>query len=54
MSFHLEGCFSKDQVYLDGVLRILRYRDDINFPLLMALGKVKHLLLVISKHIFCF
>uniref|UniRef100_A0A3P9KZ17 Si:dkey-222b8.4 n=1 Tax=Oryzias latipes TaxID=8090 RepID=A0A3P9KZ17_ORYLA len=34
------GCFSKDQVYLDGVLRILRYRDDINFPLLMALGKV--------------
>ncbi|XP_030003218.1 uncharacterized protein KIAA0895 [Sphaeramia orbicularis] len=34
------GCFSKDQVYLDGVLKILRYRDKINFPLLMALGKV--------------
>ncbi|XP_041823133.1 uncharacterized protein KIAA0895 [Melanotaenia boesemani] len=34
------GCFSKDQVYLDGVLKILRYRDEIDFPLLMALGKV--------------
>ncbi|KAF7646010.1 hypothetical protein LDENG_00194920 [Lucifuga dentata] len=34
------GCFSKDQVYLDGVLKILRHRDKINFPLLMALGKV--------------
>ncbi|XP_059206568.1 putative tyrosine carboxypeptidase MATCAP2 isoform X2 [Centropristis striata] len=34
------GCFSKDQVYLDGILKILRYRDKINFPLLMALGKV--------------
>ncbi|XP_034401467.1 uncharacterized protein KIAA0895-like isoform X1 [Cyclopterus lumpus] len=34
------GCFSKDQVYLDGILQILRYRDKINFPLLMALGKV--------------
>ncbi|XP_034561445.1 uncharacterized protein KIAA0895 isoform X2 [Notolabrus celidotus] len=34
------GCFSKDQVYLDGILKILRYRDRINFPLLMALGKV--------------
>ncbi|KAI3358113.1 hypothetical protein L3Q82_002979 [Scortum barcoo] len=33
------GCFSKDQVYLDGILKILRYRDKINFPLLMALGK---------------
>lgn len=37
---HVSGCFSKDQVYLDGVLKILRYRDKINFPLLMALGKV--------------
>lgn len=36
----LAGCFSKDQVYLDGILKILRYRDKINFPLLMALGKV--------------
>lgn len=34
------GCFSKDQVYLDGILQILRHRDKINFPLLMALGKV--------------
>ncbi|KAM6900073.1 putative tyrosine carboxypeptidase MATCAP2 [Xenentodon cancila] len=34
------GCFSKDQVYLDGVLKVLRYRDKINFPLLVALGKV--------------
>ncbi|XP_031709495.1 uncharacterized protein KIAA0895 [Anarrhichthys ocellatus] len=34
------GCFSKDQVYLDGILQILRYRDKIDFPLLMALGKV--------------
>ncbi|XP_068560714.1 putative tyrosine carboxypeptidase MATCAP2 [Cebidichthys violaceus] len=36
----LPGCFSKDQVYLDGILQILRYRDKIDFPLLMALGKV--------------
>ncbi|KAK5855491.1 hypothetical protein PBY51_005589 [Eleginops maclovinus] len=34
------GCFSKDQVYLDGILKILRFRDKIDFPLLMALGKV--------------
>ncbi|XP_071395060.1 putative tyrosine carboxypeptidase MATCAP2 [Centroberyx affinis] len=34
------GCFSKDQVYLDGILKILRHRDKIDFPLLMALGKV--------------
>ncbi|KAJ7312048.1 hypothetical protein JRQ81_006381 [Phrynocephalus forsythii] len=34
------GCFSKDQVYLDGILRILRHRQTINFPLLAALGKV--------------
>ncbi|XP_077937051.1 putative tyrosine carboxypeptidase MATCAP2 isoform X2 [Gasterosteus aculeatus] len=34
------GCFSKDQVYLDGILKILRYRDKIDFPLLLALGKV--------------
>ncbi|CAF88758.1 unnamed protein product, partial [Tetraodon nigroviridis] len=33
-------CFSKDQVYLDGLLRILRHRDSIDFPLLVALGKV--------------
>ncbi|XP_074007857.1 microtubule-associated tyrosine carboxypeptidase 1 [Numenius arquata] len=36
------GCFSKDQVYLDGILRILRHRQTINFPLLAALGKVSY------------
>ena len=36
----LPGCFSKDQVYLDGILRILRHRQTIDFPLLAALGKV--------------
>ncbi|CAL8371442.1 unnamed protein product [Boreogadus saida] len=34
------GCFSKDQVYLEGILNILRYREQIDFPMLMALGKV--------------
>ncbi len=33
------GCFSKDQVYLDGILRILRHRRNINFKRLTALGK---------------
>ncbi|KFZ63906.1 Uncharacterized protein KIAA0895-like, partial [Podiceps cristatus] len=36
------GCFSKDQVYLDGILRILRHRQTIDFPLLAALGKVSY------------
>ncbi|XP_061443591.1 putative tyrosine carboxypeptidase MATCAP2 isoform X1 [Rhineura floridana] len=36
------GCFSKDQVYLDGILRILRYRHSIDFYLLTALGKVSY------------
>ncbi|XP_061074527.1 putative tyrosine carboxypeptidase MATCAP2 [Conger conger] len=36
------GCFSKDQVYLDGVLKILRHRDNIDFLLLTALGKVSY------------
>lgn len=35
------GCFSKDQVYLDGILRILRHRHTIDFQLLTSLGKVK-------------
>jgi len=35
------GCFSKDQVYLDGILRILRHRQTIDFPLLTSLGKVR-------------
>ncbi|CAN2389319.1 DUF1704, partial [Pristimantis euphronides] len=34
------GCFSKDQVYLDGIIRILRYRLTIDFRLLTSLGKV--------------
>ncbi|XP_067853768.1 microtubule-associated tyrosine carboxypeptidase isoform X1 [Heptranchias perlo] len=34
------GCFSKDQVYLDGVLMLLRYRKSIDFKMLAALGKV--------------
>ncbi|XP_072403778.1 microtubule-associated tyrosine carboxypeptidase 1-like isoform X4 [Chiloscyllium punctatum] len=34
------GCFSKDQVYLDGVLLLLRYRKTIDFKMLAALGKV--------------
>lgn len=36
------GCFSKDQVYLDGVLQILRFRESIDFHLLTALGKVSY------------
>lgn len=36
------GCFSKDQVYLDGVLKILRHRHNIDFLLLTALGKVSY------------
>ncbi|KAM4874190.1 putative tyrosine carboxypeptidase MATCAP2 isoform 1-T1 [Thomomys bottae] len=36
------GCFSKDQVYLDGTLQILRYRHSIDFYLLTALGKVSY------------
>ncbi|XP_050793692.1 putative tyrosine carboxypeptidase MATCAP2 isoform X2 [Gopherus flavomarginatus] len=39
---HEIGCFSKDQVYLDGILQILRYRESIDFHLLMALGKVSY------------
>ncbi|KAM9301976.1 microtubule-associated tyrosine carboxypeptidase 1-like [Gastrophryne carolinensis] len=36
------GCFSKDQVYLDGIIRILRHRRTIDFRLLTALGKVSY------------
>lgn len=36
------GCFSKDQVYLDGILRILRHRRNIDFKLLTSLGKVSY------------
>ncbi|XP_032564547.1 uncharacterized protein KIAA0895 homolog [Chiroxiphia lanceolata] len=36
------GCFNKDQVYLDGILRILRYRESIDFYLLTALGKISY------------
>lgn len=38
----LPGCFSKDQVYLDGSVRILRHRQTIDFPLLTSLGKVRN------------
>ena len=37
---HSLGCFSKDQVYLDGILRILRHRRTIDFKMLTSLGKV--------------
>ncbi|KAM6979811.1 microtubule-associated tyrosine carboxypeptidase 1 [Aplochiton taeniatus] len=36
------GCFSKDQVYLDGILRILRHRRHIDFQILTSLGKVSY------------
>nr|XP_033786096.1 uncharacterized protein KIAA0895 homolog isoform X2 [Geotrypetes seraphini]XP_033786097.1 uncharacterized protein KIAA0895 homolog isoform X2 [Geotrypetes seraphini] len=36
------GCFSKDQVYLEGILQILRHRASINFQLLTVLGKVSY------------
>ncbi|XP_070690101.1 microtubule-associated tyrosine carboxypeptidase 1 [Pempheris klunzingeri] len=36
------GCFSKDQVYLDGILRILRHRKTIDFKMLTSLGKVSY------------
>ncbi|KAG8572533.1 hypothetical protein GDO81_012074, partial [Engystomops pustulosus] len=36
------GCFNKDQVYLDGILRILRHRETIDFHLLTAMGKVSY------------
>ncbi|XP_061620780.1 microtubule-associated tyrosine carboxypeptidase 1 isoform X8 [Phyllopteryx taeniolatus] len=39
---HEIGCFSKDQVYLDGILRILRHRRDIDFKMLTSLGKVSY------------
>ncbi|XP_070808809.1 microtubule-associated tyrosine carboxypeptidase 1 [Pituophis catenifer annectens] len=38
----LPGCFSKDQVYLEGILQILRHRQKIDFRLLAALGKVSY------------
>ncbi|XP_044519162.1 uncharacterized protein KIAA0895-like homolog [Gracilinanus agilis] len=36
------GCFSKDQVYLDGILHILRHRQSIDFHMLTALGKISY------------
>ncbi|XP_073406096.1 putative tyrosine carboxypeptidase MATCAP2 isoform X3 [Dendrobates tinctorius] len=39
---HEIGCFNKDQVYLDGILRILRHRETIDFRLLTAMGKVSY------------
>ncbi|OWF52391.1 uncharacterized protein KIAA0895-like [Mizuhopecten yessoensis] len=34
------GAFSKDQVYLSGALQILKYRRQIDFHMMMRLGKV--------------
>ncbi|XP_033625512.1 uncharacterized protein KIAA0895-like [Asterias rubens] len=34
------GCFKKDQVYLEGALKVLRYRHVIDFHTLYKLGKV--------------
>ncbi|XP_063803910.1 putative tyrosine carboxypeptidase MATCAP2 [Pseudophryne corroboree] len=36
------GCCSKDQVYLDGILHILRHRDTIDFRLLTCMGQVSY------------
>ncbi|XP_053324041.1 putative tyrosine carboxypeptidase MATCAP2 [Spea bombifrons] len=36
------GCFSKDQVYLDGILQILRHRHTIDFHLLISMGKISY------------
>ncbi|XP_063284660.1 putative tyrosine carboxypeptidase MATCAP2 [Pelobates fuscus] len=36
------GCYNKDQVYLEGVLHLLRHRHAIDFQLLMAMGKVSY------------
>ncbi|XP_053550467.1 putative tyrosine carboxypeptidase MATCAP2 [Bombina bombina] len=36
------GCFSKDQVYLEGVLHLLRHRATIDFKLLTSMGKVSY------------
>ncbi|XP_018418444.1 PREDICTED: uncharacterized protein KIAA0895 homolog isoform X2 [Nanorana parkeri] len=38
----LPGCFNKDQVYLDGILRILRHRETIDFHLLTSMGKISY------------
>ena len=37
---HILGAFQKDQVYLKGLLKILKYRHIIDFNLLFRLGKV--------------
>lgn len=36
------GTFCKDQVYLEGALQLLKRRCDLDFHLLMRLGKVAH------------
>ncbi|KAL4838512.1 hypothetical protein H8958_018406 [Nasalis larvatus] len=35
----LPGCFQQGQVYLDGIVSILRHHQTIDFPLLALLGK---------------
>ena len=37
---YITGAFQKDQVYLKGLLRILKHRHTIDFNLLFRLGKV--------------
>ena len=34
------GCFCKDQVYLTGILQLLRVRHTLDFHLLCAMGKI--------------
>lgn len=52
MSCCSTGCFSKDQVYLDGILRILRHRRNIDFKMLTSLGKVSSIYLNPVNHLY--
>ena len=36
------GAFCKDQVYLDGVLQLLKRRNTLDFHMLVRLGKISH------------
>ena len=38
--FVIAGAFQKDQIYLKGLLRILKHRHSIDFNLLFRMGKV--------------
>lgn len=39
---HFLGGFCKDQVYLTGALQLLKYRNEIDFQLLIRLGKISY------------